>query len=195
MPDPVLAPLLAVQSQSWPDPRIPRPSPIHKTLACGMLPKAPCFLIFDSHGCTGFFQETTGLHSRASAIPRRVIAEANFSCRSVPSRLSCASCASMFNFRLSHPPILISPIRYWCSFVSIRGSSLPFVGCLSCPRDLAVLLRFTSAPSWPCARTACKSPESIQIGPPGERKLAWDHPGATPPGGGEEAPDSWRRIR
>ena len=89
-------------------------------------------MLFDSHrctGCTGFFRETTGLYTRAFAIPHRVFAEVSFLCRSVPSRQSCASCASMFNFRLSHSPIHTSSIRslvftrvHWWFVVFLLGS-------------------------------------------------------------------------
>ena len=81
------------------------------------------------------FQDATGLYSRAFAIPHRAIAEVSFLCRSVPSWLSCASCASMFNFRLSHPQSTPPSIVYWCSFVSIGGSPFSFVVIVSCLRD------------------------------------------------------------
>ena len=60
-------------------------------------------------GCTGFFLDTTRLYSRASANPNRIIAEVSLPCRSVPSCLSWASCASMFNswsFSMDLPRLL-----------------------------------------------------------------------------------------
>ncbi len=101
LPNPVFAPLVAVQSQSRPAPRIACLLSHPSIPACGMSQKAPCFLTFDEHrctGCTGFFQETTGLYSLASAIPHQIIAGVSFPCSSVSSCLSCSSCSSMFVF-------------------------------------------------------------------------------------------------
>ena len=47
-------------------------------------------------GCTGFFQETAGLQSWASASPQRIITRAGFRRHNLSPCLSCASCASMF---------------------------------------------------------------------------------------------------
>ena len=126
------------------------PLPIPKTLAGGILQKAPCLLTLtlDSHrctGCTGFFQETTGLYSWASAIRNRIIAGVSSPSRSVPSRLSCASMFNGWFFSIDLPHLVcpLWPTLRFVSFVTQSSISVvtppnqhfihPLIGVHLCP--------------------------------------------------------------
>ena len=79
-------------------------------------------------GCTGFFQETAGLQSRASASPQRIIARAGFRCNIIPfiGVHSCPLVVRRFPSWLSFIPSLP------CDPVTDNLSALVALRCSSC---------------------------------------------------------------